>query len=58
MLLSDDVLSIPLLDGVVLVVTEEQTRREDLQRVFELLRSTPVIGTVLNASAEAEARAY
>jgi Mrp family chromosome partitioning ATPase len=58
-LLSDDVLSIaPLLDGVVLVVTEEQTRREDLQRVFELLRSTPVIGTVLNASAEAEARAY
>ena len=58
-LLSDDVLAIAqLLDGVVLVVTEEQTRREDIQRVFELLRSTPVIGTVLNASAEAEARTY
>jgi Mrp family chromosome partitioning ATPase len=58
-LLSDDVLSVsPQLDGIVLVVTEEQTRREDIQRVFELLRSTPVIGTVLNGSAEAEARAY
>ena len=58
-LLSDDVLAVaPLLDGVVLVVAEEQTRREDLQRVFELLRDTPVIGTVLNASAEAEVRAY
>jgi protein-tyrosine kinase len=58
-LLSDDVLAIaPSLDGVVIVVTEERTRREDLQRVFELLRSTPVIGTVLNASADAEARTY
>ena len=58
-LLSDDVLAVaPLLDGVVLVVTEERTRREDLQRVFDLLRNTPVIGTVLNASSEAEARAY
>jgi protein-tyrosine kinase len=58
-LLSDDVLALaPLLDGVVLVVTEERTRREDVQRVFELLRDTPVIGTVLNASADAEKRAY
>ena len=55
-LLSADVLAVaPQLDGVVLVVTEERTRREDIQRVFELLRSTPVVGTVLNASAEAEA---
>ncbi len=58
-LLSADVLAVaPQLDGVVLVVTEERTRREDIQRVFELLRSTPVVGTVLNASAEAEARSY
>jgi Mrp family chromosome partitioning ATPase len=58
-LLSDDVLALaPLLDGVVLVVTEERTRREDIQRVFDLLRDTPVIGTVLNASADAETRAY
>jgi len=56
--LSSDVLAFaPQLDGVVLVVTEERTRREDLQRVFELLRATPVLGTVLNASSEAEARA-
>jgi hypothetical protein len=58
-LLSDDVLALaPLLDGVVLVVTEERTRRDDIQRVFDLLRNTPVIGTVLNASADAETRAY
>lgn len=58
-LLSDDVLAVaPLLDGLIFVVAEERTRREDIQAMFELLRSTPVIGTVLNASAEAEARAY
>jgi protein-tyrosine kinase len=58
-LLSDDVLALaPLLDGVVLVVTEERTRRDDVNRVFELLRATPVIGTVLNGSADAESRAY
>lgn len=58
-LLSDDVLAIaPQLDGVVLVVTEQRSRREDIQRVFELLHSTPVIGTVLNASADSESRAY
>ena len=59
LLLSDDVLAFaPLLDGVVVVVAEEQTRREDLNRIFELLRATPVIGTVLNASADAEIRTY
>jgi Mrp family chromosome partitioning ATPase len=58
-LLSADALAVAsLLDGVVLVVTEERTRREDIQRVFELLRATPVVGTVLNASSEAEARSY
>lgn len=58
-LLTDDVLALaPLLDGVVLVVTEERTRRDDIQRVFNLLSNTPVIGTVLNASADAETRAY
>ena len=58
-LLSADVLAFaPQLDAVVLVVTEERTRREDLQRVFELLRATPVLGTVLNASSDAEKRNY
>jgi len=56
-LLSDDVLAIaPLLDGVLVIVAEGSTRREDLARVFELLRSTPVVGTVLNQSDDAESR--
>jgi protein-tyrosine kinase len=56
-LLSDDVLAAaPLLDGVLVVVAEGRTRREDLARVFELLRSTPVVGTVLNQSDDAESR--
>lgn len=58
-LLSADVLAIaPQLDAVVMVVSEERTRREDIQSVLELLSSTPVVGTVLNASVEAEARSY
>jgi protein-tyrosine kinase len=56
-LLFDDVLAAaPLLDGVIVVVAEGRTRREDLARVFELLRSTPVVGTVLNESDDAESR--
>ncbi len=56
-LLSDDVLAVtPLLDGLLVVVAEGRTQRDDLARLFELTRSTPVIGTVLNASDDAEAR--
>jgi Mrp family chromosome partitioning ATPase len=58
-LLSDDVLAVaPLLDGVVLVVMERHTKREDVVRVIELLGNTRVVGTVLNRSSEAEQRAY
>jgi protein-tyrosine kinase len=58
-LLSDDALMVaPLLDGVVLVVDERRTRREDVARVMELLGNTRVIGTVLNRSKESEKRAY
>lgn len=58
-LLSDHVLTIaPLLDGFVLVVTEGQTRREDIERVFELLGRDRIIGTVLNRSSDSEQRAY
>lgn len=58
-LLSDDVLAIStLLDAVVVVVAEGQTRREDLKRVFELLGSTRIVGTVLNRSTESEERTY
>lgn len=58
-LLADDVLTIaPLLDGVLLVVSEGLTKREDVQRVTELLHGTRVLGTVLNVSTESEQRAY
>jgi Mrp family chromosome partitioning ATPase len=58
-LLSDDALTVaPLLDGVVLVVNERRTRREDIVRVIELLGNTRVVGTVLNRSSESEQRAY
>ncbi len=58
-LLSDDALMVaPLLDGVVLVVNERRTRREDVVRVIELLGNTRIVGTVLNRSVESEKRAY
>ncbi len=58
-LLSDDALTVaPLLDGVVLVVNERRTRREDVSRVIELLANTKIVGTVLNRSSESEKRAY
>jgi protein-tyrosine kinase len=58
-LLSDDALTVaPLLDGVVLVVNERRTRREDIVRVVELLSNTRIVGTVLNRSSESEQRAY
>jgi Mrp family chromosome partitioning ATPase len=58
-LLSDHVLTVaPLLDGFVLVVTEGQTQRDDVERVFELLGRERIVGTVLNRSSDSEQRAY
>lgn len=58
-LLSDDVVTVaPLLDGVLLVVSEGVTRREDVLRTRELLANTPVIGVVLNRARDSEKRAY
>ncbi|HEX3854939.1 MAG TPA: P-loop NTPase [Polyangiaceae bacterium] len=58
-LLSDDALMLaPLLDGVVLVVNERRTRRENIVRVIQLLGNTRIVGTVLNRSLESEKRAY
>jgi protein-tyrosine kinase len=58
-LLSDDALTVaPLLDGVVLVVKERITRKEDVVRTVELLGNTRIVGTVLNRSSESEKRAY
>jgi protein-tyrosine kinase len=58
-LLREDALAIAhLLDGVLLVVSERRTRRDDIVRMLELLGPARVIGTVLNDSASAELRAY
>ena len=58
-LLSDHVLTVsPLLDGFVLLVTEGQTLREDVERAFELLGRDRIVGTVLNRSSDSEQRAY
>jgi protein-tyrosine kinase len=58
-LLADDFLTLaPHLDGVLLVVSEGRTRREDVRRMKELLGGTRVLGTVLNFSGESEQRAY
>ena len=35
-------------DGILLVVEEEKTTTEDLEKVTELLKDKPVIGTVMN----------
>jgi len=35
-------------DGILIVVEAERTKRNDLQRTFELLKDKPVIGTLLN----------
>lgn len=58
-LLSDDVLTVsPLLDGFIFVVTEGKTRREDVERVIELVGRGKIVGTVLNRSTDSEQRAY
>jgi protein-tyrosine kinase len=58
-LLTDDVLTLaPLLEGVLLVVSERRTRREDLARAQELLADVPQLGSVLNRTRESERRAY
>jgi Mrp family chromosome partitioning ATPase len=59
MLGSDDALAFaPQADAVLVVVAEERTRREDLQRCFEMLHNIPVIGTVLNGSRADDTSSY
>jgi protein-tyrosine kinase len=56
---ADDALAFaPQVDAALVVVGEEHTRREDLQRCFEIMRDVPVIGTVLNGSRTEASRAY
>ncbi len=52
-LATDDVLAFsPLVESVLLVVTEGKTSREDLKRVYDVMEGTNLIGTLLNRSAE------
>jgi protein-tyrosine kinase len=58
-LLGDDVLTVsPLIDGFILVVSEGHTRREDVERMLDLLGRNRIVGTVLNASLDSEQRTY
>ncbi len=46
------------IQAALLVVSERFTKREDVIRTLELLRDTPVIGTVLNQSRSQDMRYY
>ena len=46
------------IQAALLVVSERHTKREDVARTLELLRDTPVIGTVLNQSRSQDMRYY
>jgi Mrp family chromosome partitioning ATPase len=51
---ADDALAFaPQVECGLLVVAEGTTRREDVLRCMELLRKTPLVGTVLNRATEA-----
>jgi Mrp family chromosome partitioning ATPase len=50
---ADDALAFaPLVECGLVVVAEGSTRREDLLRCMELLRKTPIVGTVLNLATD------
>jgi protein-tyrosine kinase len=51
---ADDALAFaPLVECGLVVVAEGETRRDDLTRTMELLRKTPIVGTVLNRATDA-----
>ena len=52
---TDDALAfLPLLECGLVVVAERTTHRDDLVRCMELLRKTPLLGTVLNKASETD----
>jgi Mrp family chromosome partitioning ATPase len=56
---ADDALAFSAhMQAALMVVSERLTRREDVERSLELLRDTPVIGTVLNQSRTRDKRYY
>jgi exopolysaccharide/PEP-CTERM locus tyrosine autokinase len=48
----------PLVDGIILVVEQGRTTREDLGRALQLLKDFPLLGTVLNKVPESPSRYY
>jgi Mrp family chromosome partitioning ATPase len=49
LLAADDALAFaPYTDAMLLVAEAGATSRDDLQKALEMLKSTPIIGTVLN----------
>jgi capsular exopolysaccharide synthesis family protein len=51
LLAADDALSFaPYTDSVLMVAEAGNTRKEDLQKAYDLLKGTPLLGTVLNRS--------
>jgi Mrp family chromosome partitioning ATPase len=58
-LATDDAISfMPQVDAALMVVGDGRTRREDLLRCLELLRGTPILGTVLNGSRSERSAEY
>ena len=50
-LAADDALAFsPYTDCFLMVAESGSTRKEDLQKAFDILKSTPLVGTVLNKS--------
>jgi protein-tyrosine kinase len=59
LLSTDDALVVaPMLDALLFVVAEGQTKRNELAEAQHLLAEFNVIGTVLNKSVEADAKSY
>jgi Mrp family chromosome partitioning ATPase len=58
-LATDDAISfLPQVDAALMVVGDGRTHREDLLRCLELLRDTPILGTVLNGSRRERSAEY
>ena len=56
---ADDALAFtPLVECALVVVAEGSTRRDDLLRCMELLRKTPIVGTVLNRASNVATAVY
>jgi protein-tyrosine kinase len=59
LLSTDDALVVaPMLDALLFVVAEGETKRSELAEAHHLLAEFNVIGTVLNKSVEADPKSY